>query len=244
MGGGHRAPPGLSPSRQPASSFLALEASAKQSFMLSGGTRDPDLDNMDTFATASAVAAGVLDMGGDGGSTAAAVPPDQWETALDAGAGGAEGSRHGRSFSVPSSYFGQSRDSPRAVSGAPHAYGEQEDLAIGGGGVFDRALEQGRYAHQQGGRACRAPAGTVGGSGGVGFDAGRGSRLGLYMSSPAGNGGDDGGGAQEALPAAVQPFEAPQWDSNYFGGSPSSGAVHAAGGRDVLGFKKGGDHKH
>ena len=267
VGGPRRAPPGLSPPppSQPASPFLSLEAAAEQSLLLSGGrgTRDPDLDNMDTFATASAVAAGVLDMGGDtGGNTAAVqVPPlsDRWGAALNAGAvagGSADDSRHERSFSVPSNYFGRSHASPRAVAAAAAAataaaggngapYGEQRDLAIRGGGgtsVFDGALEQGHYAHRQGGRACRAPAGTVGGSGGVGCDGGRGSRLGLYMSSSAGNGGGESGGdAQEVLSEGARQFETPRGGGSlYFGGSGPSGA----GGPDVSGFEKEGDNKY
>lgn len=252
----HRGTPGLSPASQPAGSFLSLEASAEQPFMLSSA-RDPDLDNMDTFATASAVAAGVLDTVGDGGGGGGgygssngngnvAAPPSEWEAALDAGAGDADHSRHGRSFSVPIGNCGQNnRASPGAAGGEP--YGEQQDLAIGGScGVFDHALERGHFGHQHGGRACRAPAGTIGGSGGVGFDGGRGSRLGLYMSSSAGNsggGGGGGGGAQGALPEAMLQFETPHGGSLYFGGSPSSGAG-TAGGPDALGFKEDGDHKY
>lgn len=262
-GGGaqRRAPPGLSPSTQPVRSFLPLEAAASASveqlqqqqlsLLPPSAVRDPDLDNMNGFATAAAVVAGVLDMAGEMGYSAT--------TALD-DAGAASSSL------LPSSFFGLEQHGSShplrtpavtAAGSTSQQYGEQPGLAFGaapfipaaatagsGGGsgaVLDNALDLGRYAHQGGNNGNRAPARTVGGGGGAGGggDGGRGSRLGFYMSSSPWHGGTGTGGSGGSsvaqggdIPATGvrTQFDSPGERALYFDDGRGTGGIGGIGG--------------
>ncbi|CAN0238847.1 unnamed protein product, partial [Ectocarpus fasciculatus] len=223
-GSSRRSPPGLPPppaqqrqQQQPMGSLLgALGAAA--SAAPSG--RDPDLDNLETFATASAVAAGVLDMtAGEGGGGGPTVPLERCNerthpaASLDAGTAAEDDARNGRSFSVPSMYFGQQQgpSPPAAAAANGPQYGQQQGLVFGaagtggdgGGGVFDGGIiggQQGRFSFHHGGRGGLAPARTVGGAGPAAAAvaaASGGSRLGFYMS--AGGGGGGGGSTDDVF---------------------------------------------
>lgn len=238
VGGAHRAPPGLSPPNQlMINNFRPAFAAPSPPLAECDPRAEAEWsDNLDAFATASAVAAGVLsaedmndptpfeDAGLAGGGVSAA---ERWERySLDAS--GASARRQPGCFSPP----GPSGDGDRRRTASDPRYGQGLAFCGGefasrvGGGMFEDA--SGRHSSSQ----QQQLAGTIGGGScginGAGGRAAGGSRLGHYMSA-AGVGNDRRIVQAEAQPAGTLSFGSPEAPL-FFGGSSRSSLGSSPGG--------------
>lgn len=252
---GRRMPPGLSPRGQHLNSYLPLatvpssRATAASTFTTPGAAAQAEWsDNMETFATASAVAAGVLstddvgavDVAGRLARTPGGGVADSWsgyplDTAEAAGPGG--GDRHGRWFPAhsPSGHSPPHGEIQRAAPSSSPTTRFGEGLSFEGATALD--LQQ----QSDVGRGV-VGASSGGGGGGGGSRAAGGSRLGHYMSAAGGKA--DPAPTQHGHGSRKQPEEsaAATFGSSYGAAPPpflaASGARNAGG---FFGFMGDGD---
>ncbi|CAN0226303.1 unnamed protein product [Laminaria digitata] len=261
VGGARRAPPGLTPPAQPMMHPFrpALAAPSPPPLTACDPTVEAEWsDNLDAFATASAVAAGVLsaeDMSDaapfeDAGLLTGGVAAERWERyTFDAPGASARRQQQPGCFSPP----GPSGDGDRRRTASDSRYGQglaafggSEFVPGVGGGMFEDAsgAEVGHRRHpssqqhqqqqqQQQQLARRSLAGTVGAGCGVNGAGGRsagGSRLGFYMSAAgAGSSSDRRVAHEEALPAGTLSFGSPE-ATLLFGDSSRSSLESSSGG--------------